>query len=81
MLALASDIANNPSGQLGFHEVMSQGERETVINKWNETSINYGYDGGLVSMLEDAAERDPAHPAIIFKDQTLSFGEFNGRVL
>ncbi|MEO1161522.1 MAG: AMP-binding protein, partial [Pseudomonadota bacterium] len=80
LLTLAGEVANNPSGALGFHEIMSPAERETVINGWNETSINYGYDGGLVSMMEKAAERDPAHPAIIFKDQTLSFGEFNGRV-
>ncbi|WP_108880280.1 amino acid adenylation domain-containing protein [Anderseniella sp. Alg231-50] len=80
LLTLAGDIARNPSGPLGLHEVMSPAERKTVINQWNETSINYGYDGGLVAMMEKAAERNPDHPAIIFKDQAVSFGEFNGRV-
>ncbi len=80
LLTLAGDIVSNRLGPLAFHEVMSPIERDTVINKWNKTGVDYGYDGGLVSMLEKTADRDPDHPAIIFKDQTLSFAEFNGRV-
>lgn len=80
LATLAGDIANNHFSSLAFHETMSPAERDTVMNKWNETSVNYGYDGGLVSMLEKSAGRDPDHPAIIYKDETLCFGEFNGRV-
>ena len=80
LATLAGDIANNHFSSLAFHEIMSPAERDTVMNKWNETSVNYGYDGGLVSMLEKSADRDPDHPAIIYKDEILRFGEFNGRV-
>ncbi|MEM7634379.1 MAG: amino acid adenylation domain-containing protein [Pseudomonadota bacterium] len=80
LATLAGDIADDRASPLVHHEIMSPAERETVMNDWNDTDVYYHYDGGLVSMLEKAAERDPDHPAIIYKDQTLSFGEFNGRV-
>lgn len=79
LLALARDIATNRFNPLGSHEIMSTAEREVVLNMWNDTCLNYHYDGGLVSMLEKTADRTPDHPAIIYKDQTLSFSEFNGR--
>ena len=80
LTALARGVASNRFGPLVFHEIMAPLERETVVNSWNDTEVNYHYDGGLVAMFEKSVARNPDHPALIFKDTTLSFGEFNERV-
>lgn len=80
MTALAAGIAADPDRPLVHQPVMSADERKTVVETWNATDHHYGYDGGLVAMMERAAAAAPDHPALIFKEETLSFAEFNARV-
>lgn len=79
MTALASGIAKNPEMPLVRQPVMSTRERKQVVEDWNATERKYGYDGGLVAMMEKCAQATPDHPALIFMDETLSFAEFNTR--
>lgn len=80
LTTLARCVASKRFSPLAFHEVMTSLERETIVNSWNDTEVNYHYDGGLVAMLEKSVARNPDHPALIYKDVTLSFAEFNERV-
>lgn len=80
MVALAQGVAADPAAPLVSQPIMSARERKLVVRDWNATDKAYGYDGGLVAMMEQAASRAPDHPALIFMDSTLSFAEFNSRV-
>lgn len=80
MTALATGIAALPETPLVHQPIMSATERKCVVETWNATDRSYGFDGGLVAMMERSAERNPDHPALIFKDVSLSFSEFNTRV-
>lgn len=80
LTALATGLAAEPRKALVHQPIMSADERKTVVETWNATDRYYGYDGGLVAMMERAAAATPDHPALIFKDETLSFAEFNARV-
>ncbi|WP_299473892.1 amino acid adenylation domain-containing protein [uncultured Roseibium sp.] len=80
MTALAQGIAAAPEGALVHQPLMSARERKLVVEDWNATDRNYGYDGGLVAMMQTCAEATPDHPALIYMDETLSFAEFNARV-
>jgi len=80
MSALAAGIAANPDLPLVRQPIMAARERKCVVETWNATDRDYGFDGGLVAMMERAVETTPGHPALIFKEQTLSFAEFNARV-
>ncbi|GAA0774794.1 amino acid adenylation domain-containing protein [Roseibium denhamense] len=80
MAALAAGIAEDPERLLVHQPIMSAAERTCVVQTWNATDRAYGYDGGLVAMMERAAAASPDHPALIFKEHTLSFAEFNARV-
>jgi amino acid adenylation domain-containing protein len=50
------------------------------VETWNHTDRHYGFDGGLVAMMERSVASTPDHPALIFKEETLSYAEFNARV-
>lgn len=80
LVSLARGISCDRFGPLIFHDIMTPQEREMVVNSWNDTDVNYHYDNGLVGMFEKSVARNPDHPALIFKDETVSFGEFNSRV-
>lgn len=78
--ALACSIALEPARPLVLQELMSAAERAQVVATWNATDVDYDYGGGLVAMFERAASAAPGQPALIYKDEALSFEEFNSRV-
>ena len=78
--ALAQGIAADPAAPLVRQPIMSARERKLVVQDWNSTDEAYGYNGGLVAMMERAASNTPDHPALIYMDAVLSFAEFNSRV-
>ncbi|MEO1067093.1 MAG: amino acid adenylation domain-containing protein [Pseudomonadota bacterium] len=80
MSALTRSVLNDPEKPLVHHDIMSARERRLVVQTWNATDVDYGYDGGLVGMFERQAHETPDQPAVIFKDDVLSFAEFNARV-
>lgn len=80
MTALATGVAADPAIPLVRQPIMSPRERKLVVQDWNATDKHYGYDGGLVAMMERSAAETPDHPALIYMDRELSFDEFNGRV-
>lgn len=80
MSALAVGIAADPDLPLVRQPIMSPKERKLVVETWNATEHHYGYDGGLVAMMEKKVQETPEHPALIFKEEVLSYAEFNVRV-
>ncbi len=80
MVALAEGIAADPAMPLVRQPIMSARERKLVVQDWNATDKAYGYNGGLVAMMEQAAAKTPDHPALIYMDAVLSYAEFNSRV-
>lgn len=80
LTATAKSIAEDRFRALVSHEIMPVIESQTVLSVWNDTDIEYGYDGGLVAMMQRAASRNPDHPAIIYKGEAVSYREFNSRV-
>ena len=80
MTALAQGVAADPTVPLVHQPIMSARERKLVVQDWNATDKAYGYNGGLVAMMEHAASQTPEHPALIYTDTELSFAEFNSRV-
>lgn len=79
LVALAQGVAHSRFRPVIAQPVMSIQEMDRVLNIWNETSVNYGYDGGLVAMMETSVNRDPKHPAVIFRGEEISYEDFNAR--
>lgn len=78
--ALAQAIIMDDSVPLIRQPIMSERERELVVQTWNDTEKTHPFGGGLVAMFEQAVLETPDHPALIYMDVVLSFAEFNRRV-
>ncbi|MEM7212955.1 MAG: AMP-binding protein, partial [Pseudomonadota bacterium] len=80
MIALTEGIIASPTIPLVRQPIMSSRERKLLVQDWNATGKHYDFDGGLVAMMQRASLAAPNHPALIFMDETICFGDFNKRV-
>ena len=77
---LVKAIAAHPQKEICLHEYLREEERRKILIDWNKTAVDYPYEGGLIGQFEKQVENDPQHPAVVFKGEELSYGEFNARV-
>jgi D-alanine--poly(phosphoribitol) ligase subunit 1 len=54
-------------------------ERKQILNEFNNTDAPYPEDKTLHQLFEEQVRKTPENPAVLFKDQGLSFREFNER--
>ena len=80
MTALAQGILEDLAKPLIQQPLMSKVERDLVVHEWNNTDREYAYDGGLVAQMEHQARANPDHVALVYKDQEMTYAEFNSRV-
>jgi surfactin family lipopeptide synthetase A len=52
-------------------------EREQILNEFNDTDAPYPADKTLHELFAEQVEKTPGNPAVLFKDQGLSYREFN----
>ncbi len=78
--ALAQGIVDDLAVPVSQQPLMSEWERNLILHEWNDTEIEYAYDGGLVAQMEQQAKDNPDQVALVYKDEEMTFGVFNARV-
>ncbi|MED2945319.1 amino acid adenylation domain-containing protein [Bacillus swezeyi] len=73
---ILEDIADHPQQTLSEINMLSEEERSTILYQFNDTKTEHP-TGTLPELFEKQAETSPNHPAIVFKEQTLTYGELN----
>ena len=69
----------DPSQRLDALEWVSDRERQQLLVEWNRSDVAYPQDRSLPQLFEVQVIRDPSATALVFEDQTLSYGELNAR--
>lgn len=77
--ALLESAVENPDSPVGDLEVLGDNERRRLLVDWNDTGADYRRDVCLHELFEEQVERTPDAPAVIFRDDQLSFRELNVR--
>jgi amino acid adenylation domain-containing protein len=54
-------------------------EKKQILDEFNDTDALYPEDKTLDQLFEEQVRKTPENPAVLFKDQKLSFREFNER--
>lgn len=80
LTALGEGIVNDLGKPVSLQPLMSDRERNTVVHEWNATDKHYDYAGGLVAQMERQAALNPDQVAVVYKDEEMTFAEFNARV-
>jgi amino acid adenylation domain-containing protein len=76
---LLEAITENPSQRVGELPMLAESERQQLLVEWNRTERDYPRERCLAGLFEDQVEKNPEAVAVVFGDQTLSYGELNQR--
>ncbi|MCG1040810.1 MULTISPECIES: non-ribosomal peptide synthetase [Burkholderiaceae] len=60
-------------------QVLPEAERQLLLDTWNATQQAYPEHGCVHQLFEAQAEHTPKAPALVFKEQTLSYAELNAQ--
>ncbi|HKP12625.1 MAG TPA: amino acid adenylation domain-containing protein, partial [Blastocatellia bacterium] len=76
---ILEEMAARPKGLVRDVEVLSEKEREQLLEEWNDTQ--QVYEGGecLHELIEAQAERTPDRVAVAYDDEQLTYDQLNRR--
>ncbi|MFF0284573.1 AMP-binding protein, partial [Rhodococcus aetherivorans] len=73
------EVVADPSVAVGDLEILEPVERSRVLEVWNDTAHPVP-SVTLVGLFEERVRRSPEAVAVVFGDESLTYGEFAGRV-
>jgi len=76
---LLSVIVADPDQRVLELPLLDDAERRRLLIDWNNTASDYPRDKTVAELFEQQVERDPQAVAVIFGEQTLTYGELNRR--
>jgi amino acid adenylation domain-containing protein len=68
-------ISDNPEQPEQAIDLISDKERDLLLNKWNQTEISYPKDKTLHQMFAEQVANNPSKVAVVYKDESLSYQE------
>jgi amino acid adenylation domain-containing protein len=71
-------IAANPDQSVADLPILTQAERRQLLVEWNDTKVDYP-SLCVHQLFEAQLERSPDAVAVVFGDESLTYGELNGR--
>ncbi|MBL8820428.1 MAG: amino acid adenylation domain-containing protein, partial [Planctomyces sp.] len=78
-LQLLNAAASSPDSDIARLNMVTREERQRVLIQWNQTNSTYPHDRCIHELFDDHVRKTPDASAIIWRDQTLSYGELNQR--
>ncbi|EOP94530.1 amino acid adenylation domain-containing protein [Bacillus cereus VD140] len=73
---ILKEIVNNPEQKLSEINLLSQEEREIILNKFNDTAVEYPV-GTIHELFEEQVKKTPNHIAVVFEEKQLTYEELN----
>ena len=77
--SLTTALEQAPATPVRRLEIMPEAERRQVLEAFNDTAVAYPQGRCIHALFEAQAARTPDATALVFEQQTLSYGELNRR--
>lgn len=78
MLVLQA-MADNPECSIASLPLLTQRERELIVNEWNNPETEYPRESCVHELFEEQVRRTPQSLAIVYEDERLTYVELNRR--
>jgi amino acid adenylation domain-containing protein len=78
-LALLNTVCRDSTAPLGTLQIISNVERAQILLDWNNTASPYPSQATVHELFEQQALTHPTATAVVFENQSLSYGELNIR--
>ena len=76
---LLEGLVSRPDEKISRLPLLSEEERRQILVEWNDTAAVYPKDKCLHELFEVQVQRTPEAVAVMFGEQSLSYGELNER--
>ena len=76
---LLEAIVANPQEPIGTLSLLTERERHQLLVEWNDTDTAYPDKKCIHQLFEEQVERTPNHVAVVFENESLTYGELNNR--
>ncbi|WP_429794769.1 non-ribosomal peptide synthetase, partial [Brevibacillus borstelensis] len=73
------EVVKEPEQPIREVNILDQEERDQLLHEWNRTEMPYGVDETMITQFERQAACQPDAVAVIFEDQSLTYGELNAK--
>ncbi|MEP6583183.1 MAG: amino acid adenylation domain-containing protein, partial [Ginsengibacter sp.] len=76
---LLKSITKSPSKQISQLKMLSSSEEDQILNKFNNTAVEYPQTKTIIDLFEEQAKKAPENVALVFEGKQVSYGELNER--
>jgi amino acid adenylation domain-containing protein len=76
---LLERVVEDEGKRIREQELLTEGEREQILVKWNQTGVEYGRERCIHELFEEQVKKTPEAPALIFGNQELTYRDLNHR--
>ncbi|MBB6716466.1 non-ribosomal peptide synthetase, partial [Clostridium gasigenes] len=73
-------VIDNPESLIGEIEVITKEEEKLILNKFNDTCVEYDKTKTIVDMFEEQVEKTPNNIAVVYEEEKLTYKELNEKV-
>jgi amino acid adenylation domain-containing protein len=76
---LLEGVAANPDRRLSELPLLTEAERNQLLNKWNATTTDYPREESIVSLFEAQVACNPEATALVCEEARITYAELNSR--
>ena len=77
---LVQALTKTPAKHLFRFNMMTNEEEQQIIAEFNDTTLDYPADRTIHSLFEEQVRRTPEHTALLYQEQSMSYGQLDQRV-
>ena len=70
-------IINNAESKIDDIEIISESEKDKILYKFNNTTMNYEKNKTIVELFEEQVEKTPENIAVVFEGKEITYKELN----
>jgi len=76
---LLNAAIEHPKRPIGVLSMLTAAEQQKILYQWNDTAAPYADDSCIHTLIEQRTAQQPGNPAILFKDESITFADMNSR--
>ena len=80
ILNIINQILMSSNITLGEINIVTHDEKDLILNKFNDTYLEYNHNKTIVDFFEEQVEKNPNNIALVFKMKTMTYSELNKKV-
>ena len=70
-------VINNAESKIDDIEIISESEKDKILYKFNNTTMNYEKNKTIVELFEEQVEKTPENIAVVFEGKEITYKELN----